>query len=132
MPVLKHHGGAKNSISMKNLMGIVWDRGFFHSHDLHQSIADIATFHKSPALNIVDAYRIMKSNGPQGKSEADVVTLKSLIVSHDFVAADTAAMKLFSQVQPTEIKDVRHIGLAEKLRVGTQNLDKLNVKRIKI
>jgi len=132
MPVLKHHGGAKNSISMKNLMGIVWDRGFFHSHDLHQSIADIATFHKSPALNIVDAYRIMKSNGPQGKSEADVVTLKSLIVSPDFVAADTAAMKLFSQVQPTDIKDVRHIGLAEKLRVGTQNLDKLNVKRIKL
>jgi len=132
MPILKHHGGAKNSISMKNLMGIVWDRGFFHSHDLHQSIADIATFHKSPALNIVDAYRIMKSNGPQGKSEADVVMLKSLIVSHDFVAADTAAMKLFSQVQPTDMKDVRYIALAEKNHVGTQQLEKLNVKRIKL
>src|ERR1035437_9995015 len=81
MPILKHHGGAKNSISMKNLMGIVWDRGFFHSHDLHQCIADAATFHKRPALNIVDAYRIMKSNGPQGKSESDVVKLKSLLVS---------------------------------------------------
>lgn len=132
MPILKHHGGAKNSISMKNLMGIVWDRSFFHSHDLHQCIADAATFHKSPALNIIDAYRIMKSNGPQGKSEADVVMLKSLIVSPDFVAADTAAMKLFSQVQPTDLKDVRYIGLAEKLKVGTQNLEKLNVKRIKI
>lgn len=132
VPVLKHHGGSKNSISMKNLMGIVWERGFFHSHDLHQCIADIATFHKAPALNIVDAYRIMKSNGPQGKSESDVVMLKSLIVSPDFVAADTASMKLFSQVQPTDIKDVRYIGMAEKLRVGTQNLDKLNVKRIKL
>ncbi len=132
VPVLKHHGGAKNSISMKNLMGIVWDRGFYHRSDLHQCIADTATFHKAPALNIVDAYRIMKSNGPQGKSEADVVMLKSLIVSPDFVAADTAAMKLFSQVQPTDIKDVRHIGMAEKLRVGTQNLEKLNVKRIKL
>ena len=132
VPVLKHHGGAKNTISMKNLMGIVWDRGYFHSHDLHQCIADAATFHKKPALNIVDAYRIMRSNGPQGKSDADVVKLKSLIVSADFVAADTAAMKLFSQVQPTDIKDVRHISLAEKLKVGTQNLDKLNVKRIKL
>ncbi|MDR3652452.1 MAG: DUF362 domain-containing protein [Paludibacter sp.] len=132
VPILKHHGGAKNTISMKNLMGIVWDRSYFHNHDLHQCIADIATFHKSPALNIVDAYRIMKSNGPQGKSESDVVLLKSLIVSHDFVAADTAALKLFSQVRPTDLKDVRYIGLAEKLRVGTENLEKLNIKRIKI
>jgi len=132
LPILKHHGGAKNTISMKNLMGIVWDRGFFHNHDLHQCIADAATFHKKPALNIVDAYRIMKSNGPQGKSEADVVLLKSLIISPDYVAVDTAAMKLFSQVQPTDMKDVRHIELAEKLKVGTQNLEKLNVKRIKM
>ena len=132
VPVLKHHGGAKNSISMKNLMGIVWDRKTFHKNDLHQCIADIATFHKKPALNIVDAYRIMKSNGPQGKSEADVVMLKSLIVSPDYVAADTASMKLFSQVQPTDIKDVRHIELAEKNHVGTMNLEKLNVKRIKM
>ena len=132
VPVLKHHGGAKNTISMKNLMGIVWDRKFFHSNDLHQCIADAATFHKKPALNIVDAYRIMKSNGPQGKSESDVVMLKSLLVSPDFVAVDTAAMKLFSQVQPTDLSDVRYIALAEKLRVGTQNLDKLNVKRIKL
>lgn len=132
VPVLKHHGGAKNSISMKNLMGIVWDRKTFHLNDLHQCIADIATHSKKPALNIVDAYRIMKSNGPQGKSEADVVMLKSLIVSPDFVAADTAALKLFSQVQPTDINDVRHIGLAEKSHVGTMNLEKLNVKRIKL
>lgn len=132
VPVLKHHGGAKNSISMKNLMGIVWDRQFFHSHDLHQCIADSATIYKKPALNIVDAYRIMKSNGPQGKTEADAVTLKSLIISQDFVAADTAAMKMFAQVQPTNIADVRYIAMAEKLKVGTQHLDKLNVKRIKL
>jgi len=132
VPVLKHHGGAKNTISMKNLMGIVWDRGFFHNHDLHQCIADAATFHKKPALNIVDAFRIMKSNGPQGKSDADVVKLKSLLVSPDYVAVDTAAMKLYSQVQPTDLKDVRYIALAEKNRVGTQNLENLNVKRIKL
>lgn len=132
VPILKHHGGAKNTISMKNLMGIVWDRGFFHSHDLHQCIADIATFHKKPALNIVDAYRILKSNGPQGKSESDVVLLKSLIISPDYVAVDTASMKMFSQVVPTEMKDVRYIDLAEKLKVGTQHIEKLNVKRIKM
>jgi len=132
VPVMKHHGGAKNSLSMKNLMGIVWDRKTFHLNDLHQCIADIATFHKKPALNIIDAYRMMKSNGPQGKSEADVVMLKSLIMSPDYVAADTAAVKLFSQVQPVDINTVKHIALAEKAKVGTQNLEKLNVKRIKM
>lgn len=132
VPILKHHGGAKNSISMKNLMGIIWDRGVFHRNDLHQCIADMATFHKAPALNIVDAYRIMKSNGPQGKSESDAVLSKSLIVSPNFVAADTAAMKFFSQVQPTNIADVKHIAMAEKLHVGTQNLEKLSIKRIKL
>ncbi|MFM2291956.1 MAG: hypothetical protein RIS29_1769 [Bacteroidota bacterium] len=132
VPILKHHGGAKNSISMKNLMGIVWDRGVFHRNDLHQCIADMATFHKAPALNIVDAYRIMKSNGPQGKSESDAVLSKSLIISPNFVAADTAAMKFFSQVQPTDIADVKHIAMAEKLHLGTQNLEKLSIKRIKL
>jgi uncharacterized protein (DUF362 family) len=132
VPILKHHGGAKNTISMKNLMGIVWNRKYYHINNLHQCIADTATFHKKPALNIVDAYRILKSNGPQGKSESDVVLLKSLIISPDYVAADTAAMKMFSQVQPTDISDVKHIALAEKLNVGTQNLEKLNVKKIKM
>jgi len=132
VPVLKHHGGAKNSIAMKNLMGIVWDRGYFHKNDLHQCIADVATFHKSPALNIVDAYRIMKSNGPQGKSESDAVTLQSLIVSRDFVAADAAAIKLFSQVKPTDINDVRYIGMAENHNLGTQDLDRIKVKKIKL
>jgi len=132
VPILKHHGGAKNTISMKNLMGIVWDRKFFHSNDLHQCIADAATLSKKPALNIVDAYRVLKTNGPQGKSESDVAMLKSLIISADFVAADTAAMKMFSQVRPTEMSDVRYIALAEKLNVGTQNLEKLKVKKIKM
>ena len=132
VPVLKHHGGAKCTIAMKNLMGIVWDRKAFHSNDLHQCIADLATFNKKPALNIIDAYRIMKSNGPQGKSEADVVSLKSLIVSSNYVAADTAAIKMFSQVVPTEINDVRYIALAEKHNLGTQNIDKLNVQKIKM
>lgn len=132
VPILKHHGGAKMSITMKNLMGIVWDRGFFHGHDLHQCIADIATYPKRPALNFVDAYRILKSNGPQGKSEADAVILKSLLVSQDYVAVDTAAIKMFSQVKPTELKDVRYIELAEQLKVGTQNIEKLNVKKVKL
>lgn len=132
VPVLKNHGGAKMTISMKNLMGIVWDRQIFHRSNLDQCIADSCTLLKKPALNIVDAYRVLKTNGPQGKSEADVATLKTLLVSPDFVAVDTAAIKFFNQVQEMDVNRVGYIAKAEELGIGVSDLDKLNVKRIKL
>jgi uncharacterized protein (DUF362 family) len=93
VPILKTHGGAVVSVAMKNLMGAVLDRGFWHRTDLQQCIADFAAYRK-PTLNIVDAYRAMTKNGPRGGSLSDVVTLKSLIISQDIVAADAAAVKL--------------------------------------
>ena len=132
IPVLKNHGGAKMSIAMKNYMGIVWDRGFFHSNDLQQCIADSCTFEKKPVLNIIDAYRCMRKNGPQGRSVSDTSLLKSIIVSTDIVAADTAAIGLFNQVEEMNINEVGHIASGEKLKLGTQDLNKLNVKRIRL
>ena len=62
VPILKNHGGANLTISMKNHMGIVWDRGYFHQNDLQQCIADICTLDKKAVLNVVDAYRILKNH----------------------------------------------------------------------
>lgn len=132
VPILKNHGGAKLSCAMKNYMGIVWDRRFFHQNDLQQCIADICTWQKKPVLNIVDAYRMMHQNGPQGKSAADVATLKSIIVSPNIVAIDTAALALFNQVKKLDMEAVGHITNGEKLNLGTTDLKKVNIKRIKI
>lgn len=132
VPVLKMHGGAKMSVSLKNLMGIVWDRRFFHSHNLQQCIADCNTLSKKPVLNIIDAYRVIKSNGPQGRTESDVALAKGLFISSDSVAADTAAIKFYNQISPMDISAVEHVGKAEALRVGTTKIEGLNVKRIKV
>ena len=132
VPILKNHGGAKLSCAMKNMMGIVWDRRFFHQNDLQQCIADICTWQKKPVLNIVDAYRMMHQNGPQGKSAADVATLKSMIVSPNIVAVDTAALALFNQVKKLDMAAVGHLSKGEALKLGSTDLKKINIKRIKI
>ena len=132
VPVLKTHGGAKLTISMKNYMGIVWDREYWHKNDLQQCIADCATYTKKPVLTIVDAYRIMTQNGPKGRTIEDTQTAKALFMSTDMVAVDTAATRFFAQYKAMKLEDVSHIGIAEKMGVGTTNLDSLKVERIRI
>lgn len=127
VPILKHHSGTTVTICMKNLMGNVWDRGYWHGSDLHQCIADFATYRK-PALNVVDAYLAMKTNGPRGVSTEDVVTMKTLLLSTDMVAADAASTKLLG-VDP---EDIRHITIAAEMNAGRKDLDKLNIKRITV
>jgi len=125
VPVLKHHASADLSISMKNLMGIIWDRRYWHRNDLHQCIADFTTYSK-PDLNIIDAYRVMQKNGPRGVSVDDVGLYKAQIISTDIVAADASATKLFG----TEPEDVDYIRIADEMGVGTMDLKSLNIKRI--
>jgi len=132
VPILKNHGGAKMTIAMKNHMGIVWDRGAFHSNDLQQSIADICTIKKPAVLHVVDAYRVLKANGPQGRSANDVVNPKALFMSTDIVAVDTAATKFFNQIEKMPLESVKHIAHAAELRLGTMDLDKIKVKRINL
>ena len=132
VPVLKNHGGAQLTISMKNYMGIVWDRGYFHANDLQQCIADVCTYPKKPVLNIVDAYRLMKTSGPRGRSLSDVVLSKGLFISQDIVAADTAAANFFNQAREMPLKNVTHISKGEELGIGTMKLDNLNIRRLRI
>jgi uncharacterized protein (DUF362 family) len=127
VPVLKSHGSAGLTMSMKNLMGIVWERGFWHANGLHQCIADFAAYRK-PDLNIIDCYRVMMQNGPRGTSASDVSMVGSQIISADIVAADSAAAKLFG----TDPASIRHIKLAAEKGLGVMNLENVNIKKIYI
>lgn len=122
VPVLKNHGSTDLTIGMKNLMGVVWDRGYWHQNDLHQCIADFTAFRK-PDLTVVDAYNVMKRNGPRGVSKADIVTMKSLLVSTDIVAVDAAAAKLFGK----DPSDIGYIKIANDMNIGTMQLDGLSI-----
>lgn len=132
VPTLKHHGGAAMSISMKNNMGIVWDRRIFHREGLQQCIADLCTWEKKPSLNIVDGFRTMVRNGPSGVSIEDVVETRAMFASTDPIAVDTASMKFFSQFDPVDLQDVSHIRKGEESGLGTTDLASLNIKRLKL
>jgi uncharacterized protein (DUF362 family) len=125
IPVLKHHGGAKATIAMKNLMGCVWDRRAYHKLGLHECISDFCLAHK-PQLNIVDAYRVTMDNGPQRARPEDVQVRKMLLASADIVAVDAAAIRLLKP----ESQGAEHIELGAKKKIGTMDLDSLQIEKI--
>jgi uncharacterized protein (DUF362 family) len=125
VPVLKHHYATSLTMSMKNLMGVIWDRWYLHSNDLHQCIADLALFRK-PDLNVIDAYNMLLSHGPRGGELSYVKNVKTQILSRDIVAADAAGAKIFG-LEPDTIQYIR---IAHDMKIGTKNLDALSIARI--
>jgi uncharacterized protein (DUF362 family) len=126
VPVLKDHSSTRMTCCLKNMMGVVWDRSFWHSNNLNQCIADYALFEKKPALNIIDCYNVMVKHGPQGVSKEDIVQMKSQIITTDWVAGDAAAAKMLN----VETEKVEYIPIAYKMGLGNMKLDTLNIKRI--
>jgi uncharacterized protein (DUF362 family) len=124
VPILKNHHYTHQSIAMKNLMGVVWDRMKYHYTDLEQSIADFCLF-KQPDLNIVDAYRVMQRFGPQGSTPKHVALKKTLLISKDIVAVDAAASKVYGMAP----EKIRHIQLGHDLHIGNMHLHELNIQR---
>ncbi len=125
MPVLKHHGGAGMTAALKNLMGAVWDRRFYHGNNLHQCIADFLHVRK-PDLNIVDCYRILTRHGPRGGSPQDVRLAKMQLLSTDIVAVDAASAKLMNATP----ESYGHIMLAHAAGFGEIDPARLASKRI--
>ncbi|MCP4670230.1 MAG: DUF362 domain-containing protein [Desulfobacula sp.] len=125
VPVLKHHSYTHVTMAMKNLMGVVWDRMYYHGYGLDQCIAEFCLY-KKPDLNVLDAYRVMKTHGPYGNSPEDVVIAKNLLISKDIVAIDAAASLIFG-IQPQKVD---YITIGHELKLGKMNLDELNIKRL--
>jgi len=127
IPVAKHHGSARLSIAMKNWMGAVYDRGYWHRNNLHQCIADFSTFIK-PTWTIIDATRIMLDRGPKGPAR-NLKHPNLIILSRDQVAADAYASTLFPGVGPTK---VGYLKIAHEMKIGTTEVSKMAVHKIEV
>lgn len=127
VPVLKNHGGAGMTCAMKNLMGAVWDRGYFHSRGLDTCIAE-APLLRRPDLNIVDAGKVMLSGGPRGSAASRYSEQRLLLLSRDIVAVDVASARTLGPGP----KAFEYIGKAAALGLGQSNLEKLSIRRIEL
>lgn len=103
VPIAKVHNAVILTLGMKNLMGIIYDRGYWHRSGLDQCIADFLTVVR-PHLTIVDAERILLTGGPKGPGRTR--DLHKLIVAEDPVAADSYTTTLFGK-KPEEIPYIR-------------------------
>ncbi len=123
VPVVKVHGGGVVTIAMKNFMGIVKDRRYFHRTDLHRCIAEITKYIlPKTKLIILDATRIMLTNGPKGPGE--LKELKSVIGGTDIVALDAYGTTLLNK-RPEQVP---HIRIASEMGLGTMDLNKIKIK----
>jgi uncharacterized protein (DUF362 family) len=125
VPVAKHHGLARLSLGLKNIMGIMGGRrGKIHK-ELSQSLADLNMV-VAPKLTVIDATRILLAHGPQGGNIEDVKTLDTIIASADIVATDAYATTLFD-MKP---EDIPATVAAHKSGLGEIDLEKIKVVKV--
>ena len=126
VPIAKDHGLARLTLGMKNLLGVIWARSNMH-RNMGQRIAELTSLVR-PTLTVVDAVRILMANGPTGGNLNDVKRANTIIASHDIVAADAYATRLFG-LKPS---DIAYITAAADMGLGTMDLKGVKVEEISV
>jgi uncharacterized protein (DUF362 family) len=127
LPIVKHHNLCRATMGMKNWYGILGGR----RNQLHQKvdtgIADLAMFIR-PTLTILDAYRVLTANGPQGGNLNDVTMMKTLAAGIDPVAIDAYGASLLG-LRPEQIP---YLQIGQQRGLGTSNFAKLRVEYVNL
>lgn len=125
----KCHSATGVSLSSKGLMGLIWDRGYFHAYvNIHQAIGDLAMVLK-PHLVIIDATRVLLTKGPSGPGKVE--NPGEIIMGTDPVGADSLTVSRYRWYgRSFKGSDVRHLIAAHENGAGEINIDKLNVKEV--
>jgi uncharacterized protein (DUF362 family) len=130
VPVAKSHSATGVSLSMKGMMGLVYDRRTFHlDMDLDKAVVDLCTVLK-PHLTVIDCSRILSDGGPGGPGK--VLPMNKIIVSTDFVAADAMAVEMGTWYGRTfKGRQVKHIKMAHERGLGNMDVGSLAVKEVR-
>lgn len=127
LPIVKHHNLSRVTMGMKNWYGILGGR----RNQLHQNvdvgIADLATFVR-PTLTVLDAYRVLTANGPQGGNLNDVKLLKTVVAGVDPVAVDAFGATFLG----LRAEQVPYIMIAHERGLGNRNYSELQVKNVSL
>jgi len=127
VPIAKHHSLCRLTLGAKNWLGATGGaRNQFHQ-SLDKTVVDLAAFFK-PQLTVLDAYRILVRNGPQGGRVSDTELRKTVIAGTDPVAVDAFGASLFG-VAPNELP---YLGLARERGLGETDLGKVRLEKRKI
>lgn len=127
IPIAKHHGLGKLTMSMKNWMGVMGGSRRKIHQKLDESLVDLALKIK-PTLTVLDAVRVLTANGPQGGSLADVKRLDTVIVGVDQVAIDSYGATLFD----LKGSDLGYVRFGHERGMGQMDLAKLNIRKITV
>ena len=124
VPIAKTHSLSRLTMGMKNWLGALGgNRNQLHQK-LDQVMIDLAAFFK-PCLTVMDGYRILIRNGPQGGRLSDVELFKTVVAGVDYVAVDAAGATFFD-IQP---QDLPYLQIAHQMGVGEINLEKLKIEK---
>jgi uncharacterized protein (DUF362 family) len=122
VPIAKHHSLAKLTLSMKNFMGLIGGRRNLLHQKIDVNIVDLTAFFK-PTLTVLDGYRILTANGPQGGNLKDVESPHIVAASTDPVAIDSFGATLFGMTG----SDLGFVREAYERGLGEMDLAKVNI-----
>ncbi len=124
VPIAKHHSLCRVTMGMKNWLGALGDpRNQLHQK-LDEAMVDLQAFFK-PTLTVLDAYRILIRNGPQGGRPSDTKLLKTVVAGVDGVAVDAVGATFFD-IAPA---DLLYLKLAARRGLGRIDLEKLALEK---
>jgi uncharacterized protein (DUF362 family) len=125
VPVAKHHNLAKFTAAMKNWYGVLGGRRNRLHQNIDTSIADLATFMR-PSLVVMDAWRVLMRNGPQGGNIDDARDMHTVVATVDQVAADSFGCTLIGQ----KPENLPYLAMGEERGLGTTRWKNLRVKEV--
>ncbi|MCX8045136.1 MAG: DUF362 domain-containing protein [Desulfobacterota bacterium] len=126
LPTAKSHTTTGVSLGMKGLMGLIWDRRYFHAQvDINQAIADLVSG-VNVHLTVLDGSRALVTGGPSGPGT--VVFPNTIIAGTDPVAVDALGVSLAPWYnQQCNASQIHHIVAASRMGLGTMRTDEISL-----